>query len=100
MDLLDDRTKLAVRYSKEYPETSLKELSEIITLETGKSLSKSGINHRLRKVRELAASFEKMNKKNQPGRTGLAEKAAKTFRICNCLLTLKVGGTKINIFFR
>ena len=63
MDLLDDRTKLAVRYRKEYPETSLKELAEIITLETGKSLSKSGINHRFRKVRELAASFEKMNKK-------------------------------------
>lgn len=64
MDLLDDRTKLAVRYRKEYPETSLKELAEIITLETGKSLSKSGINHRFRKVRELAASFEKMNKKD------------------------------------
>ena len=56
--------KLAVRYRKEYPETSLKELAEIITLETGKSLSKSGINHRFRKVRELAASFEKMNKKD------------------------------------
>lgn len=64
MDLLDDRTKLAVRYRKEYSETSLKELAEIITLETGKSLSKSGINHRFRKVRELAASFEKMNKKD------------------------------------
>lgn len=64
MDLLDDRTKLAVRYRKEYPETSLKELAEIITLETGKSLSKSGINYRFRKVRELAASFEKMNKKD------------------------------------
>lgn len=64
MDLLDDRTTLAVRYRKEYPETSLKELAEIITLETGKSLSKSGINHRFRKVRELAASFEKMNKKD------------------------------------
>ena len=64
MDLLDDRTKLAVRYRKEYPETSLKELAEIITLETGKSLSKSGINHRFRNVRELAASFEKMNKKD------------------------------------
>lgn len=62
MDLLDDRTKTAIRYRKEYPETSLKELAEIITLETGKSLSKSGINHRFRKVRELAASFEKMNK--------------------------------------
>ena len=64
MDLLDDRTKTAIRYRKEYPETSLKELAEIITLETGKSLSKSGINHRFRKVRELAASFEKMNKKD------------------------------------
>ena len=64
MDLLDDRTKTAIRYRKEYPETSLKELAEIITLETGKSLSKSGINHRFRKVRELAASFEKLNKED------------------------------------
>ena len=57
--LLDDRTKVALEYRKKYPEVSLKELAEIISLETGKTLTKSGINHRMRKIKELATRFEK-----------------------------------------
>ena len=57
--LLDDRTKLALEYRKKYPEVSLKELAEIISIETGKPLTKSGLNHRLRKIKELATRFEK-----------------------------------------
>ena len=57
--LLDDRTKVALEYRKKYPEVSLKELAEIISIETGKTLTKSGLNHRLRKIKELAARFEK-----------------------------------------
>jgi len=57
--LLDDRTKVALEYRKKYPEVSLKELAEIISLETGKTLTKSGINHRMRKIKELATHFEK-----------------------------------------
>lgn len=56
--LLDERTKVALEYRKKYPEASLKELAEIITLETGKPLTKSGINHRMRKIKELATKFE------------------------------------------
>ena len=56
--LLDDRTKVALEYRKKYPEVSLKELAEIISLETGKKLTKSGINHRMRKIKELATRFE------------------------------------------
>lgn len=60
MDLLDDKTKEALIYRKKYPETSLKELSEIISLETGKKITKSGLNHRFRKIRELSEHLKKI----------------------------------------
>ena len=55
--LLDDKTKEALEYRKKYPEASLKELSEIISLETNKAITKSGLNHRFRKIKELAEKF-------------------------------------------
>ena len=58
VELLDDKTKEALEYRKKYPEASLKELSEIISLETGKAITKSGLNHRFRKIREMIANFE------------------------------------------
>lgn len=60
--LLDDKVKEVLNYRKKYPEASLKELAEIISLETNKSITKSGLNHRLRKLKELADRFRKMNK--------------------------------------
>lgn len=57
IELLDDKTREALEYRKKYPETSLKELSEIISLETGKKITKSGLNHRFRKINELASKF-------------------------------------------
>lgn len=54
VSLLDDKTMEALNYRKKYPEASLKELSEIISLETGKVITKSGLNHRFRKIKELA----------------------------------------------
>lgn len=57
VDLLDDKTKEALEYRRKYPEASLKELSEIITLETGNKITKSGLNHRFRKIKELAQKF-------------------------------------------
>ena len=54
IDLLDEKLKEVIIYRKKYPEVSLKELSEIISLETGKTITKSGLNHRLRKIKELA----------------------------------------------
>ena len=62
-ELLDDRTKQAFDYRKKYPESSLKELSEIITLETGKSITKSGLNHRFRKIKDLAEQLEKIKQR-------------------------------------
>ena len=59
--LLDDKVKEALEYRKKYPETSLKELAEIISLETNKPITKSGLNHRLKKLKDLADKFRKMS---------------------------------------
>ena len=63
VDLLDDKTKETLEYRKKYPEASLKELSEIISLETGKPITKSGLNHRLRKIKELSERLIKQKNK-------------------------------------
>ena len=62
LDLLDDKIKEACLYRKKYPETSLTELSNIISLETGVNITKSGLNHRFRKIKEIANRIK--NKKN------------------------------------
>jgi DNA-binding protein WhiA len=54
LDILDEKLMVAAVYRKKYPETSLSELSEIITMETDKPITKSGLNHRFRKIREIA----------------------------------------------
>ncbi len=59
IELLDDKTKEAIEYRLKYPESSLLELSEIISYETGKPITKSGLNHRFRKVRELVTKMRK-----------------------------------------
>lgn len=53
INLLDEKIQVAINYRKKYPETSLTELADIISLETGKSITKSGINHYFRKIKDL-----------------------------------------------
>ena len=53
LNLFDERTNEIIDYKKKYPDTSLAELAEIISLETNKTISKSGINHHCRKINEL-----------------------------------------------
>ena len=55
LDLLDDKTREVVDYRLKYPESSLLELSEIISYETGKSITKSGLNHRFRKIKDMVS---------------------------------------------
>jgi len=59
MDLLDDKTKEAIDYRVKYPEVSLTELAEIISYETRKPITKSGLNHRFRKINELVERMKK-----------------------------------------
>lgn len=61
LDLLDDKTKETAKYRLKYPESSLLELSEIISQETGKTITKSGLNHRFRKIRELVGRMKNNN---------------------------------------
>ena len=53
-DLLDDKIKQVAEYRIKYPDSSLIELSEIISIETNSKITKSCVNHRLRKIKELA----------------------------------------------
>ena len=59
---LDSKMIEIIEYRKKYKESSLQELSEKITKETGKKLTKSGINHRFRKIREMAELFRRREK--------------------------------------
>ncbi len=52
-DLLDDKIKEICIYKEKYPESSMGELAEIISMETGQKITKSGVNHRFRKIKEM-----------------------------------------------
>ena len=54
IDLVDDKLKNVIIYRLKYPEVSLSELSEIMSYETSKSITKSGLSHRFRKIHEIA----------------------------------------------
>ena len=53
-ELLDDKVRLVADYRVKYPDSSLIELSEIISVETNNKITKSCVNHRLRKIKDLA----------------------------------------------
>ena len=52
-DLLDEKVRLCAEYRLKYPESSLLELSKIISLETNSVISKSCLNHRFRKIKDF-----------------------------------------------
>ncbi len=58
-EMLDDKIVEVMEYRKKYRDASLLELSQIISLETGKSITKSGLNHRFRKIKEMYDNIEK-----------------------------------------
>ena len=53
IDLLDDKIKEICFYKEKYPESSMAELAQIISSETEKTISKSCVNHRFRKIKEI-----------------------------------------------
>ena len=59
LDAIDDRLRDVIVYREKYPEVSLAELSEIISSELDKKITKSGLSHRLRKIREIANRLRK-----------------------------------------
>ena len=62
-DLLEDKIKQTAEYRVKYPETSLLELSKIISIETESNVSKSCLNHRLRKIKDFALKIKEEEEK-------------------------------------
>ncbi len=58
IDLLEEKTQMVLEYRLKYPESSYQELAEIISLETGYKIGKSGINHHFIKMRKLMESHQ------------------------------------------
>ena len=54
LEILSENVQIAATYRIKYPDASLQELSEIITMETGKPITKPGLHHRFNKIKELA----------------------------------------------
>ena len=58
-DLLNDKEKEVAFYRVKYPDASLLELSQIISMETGNKITKSGVYHRLNKIKDFAVKLKK-----------------------------------------
>lgn len=65
LELLDEKVLEAAIYRRKYPESSLIELSQIISIETGCKLTKSGLHHRLNKIKVLATKIRDKQNINQ-----------------------------------
>ena len=59
IDTLDDKLKEAINYRLQYKESSLQELADIMSNELNYNISKSGLNHRFRKIKEIINKIEK-----------------------------------------
>ena len=57
-DLLDEKLKEAIKYREKYPEASLNELSNKM-VDDGINITKSGLNHRFRKIKDILNNIEK-----------------------------------------
>ena len=62
LETLDNKLLMVMKVREENPEYSLNELLEVIHQEYDPILSKSGLNHRFRKIKEIA--IEHRNRKN------------------------------------
>ena len=58
LDVIDQKLLEVVEYREKYPESSLQELSEIMSNELGYTITKSGLNHRFRKIKEIVSKIE------------------------------------------
>lgn len=64
IDVLDEKGKIVVEAREKYPESSLTELAEIITLEYNYKIGKSGVNHHFIKITNLVKRH-RSNNENQ-----------------------------------
>ena len=57
-DKLDNKLQEAINYRLKYPESSLNELALIMSNELGYKITKSGLNHRFRKIKEIVSRLK------------------------------------------
>ncbi len=55
--LLDDKVLTVINYRKKYPDVSLQELADIISMETDYKVGKSGVNHHFRLIKKLKEKY-------------------------------------------
>lgn len=60
-DLLDDNLKIVITAREKYPECSLTELAEIISLEYNYRIGKSGVNHHFIKLKNMVVNHKNNN---------------------------------------
>ncbi len=60
-DLLDEKVLMVMEAREKYPESSLTELAEIITLEYNYKIGKSGVNHHFIKINNLVKRHKNNN---------------------------------------
>ncbi len=60
--LLDEKTQIIISYRQKYPEVSMQELADIISMETDYKVGKSGVNHHFRAIKKFKENYLK-NKK-------------------------------------
>lgn len=65
LDTLDEKLKEAINYRTKYKESSLQELSEIMSKELNYKITKSGLNHRFRKIKDIANQIDKQEKNSK-----------------------------------
>lgn len=58
LERLDSKLLLVMKMRKENPEASLNELVDIINKRYNENITKSGLNHRFRKIKEIALDFK------------------------------------------
>lgn len=62
LTLLDEKVLTVIDYREKYPETTMSELADIISIETDYNITKSGINHHFRKIKELVEKHRNIDK--------------------------------------
>ncbi len=60
LEILDSKTQEVAKIRLENPELSLNELTEIYLVKTGQTISKSGLHHRFKKIKDEAERLRKL----------------------------------------
>lgn len=60
IEILDDKTRIVALLRLENPELTLNELADAYFVQTGQTISKSGLHHRFRKIKEEAQKLRQM----------------------------------------